>query len=98
MNVVVSKIGVVSGSASRLRPWPPCTIVVASRIRLSITTAPAWRIANLRLDCRRGDPIRAGGDDGLDELAVGVLVAAIDELRDEEPPIGAFVVHAAEVE
>src|SRR5262249_57818135 len=91
-------MGVVSGSASRLSPWLPCTIAVASRMRLSITTAPDHRIANSGLDRGAGDPVRAGRDDGVDELAVGVLVAAVHELGDGEPPIGPLVVHAAKVE
>src|SRR6188508_160954 len=53
-------------------------------------------IPKSRLD--RGNPIAAGGYDRLDELAVGVFVATIDELREAEVSIRAFVVNAGEVE
>src|SRR5574339_887984 len=46
----------------------------------------------------RGNPIATGGDDRLDELTVGVLVAAIDEFREAEMTIRPFVVDALEIE
>src|SRR5258708_1997621 len=46
----------------------------------------------------RFDSLAAGGDDRLDELVVGVLVAAVDELRDAVPAIGSFVVDSREIE
>src|SRR5688572_18254269 len=46
----------------------------------------------------RFDAIAAGADDRLDELAVGILVAAIDELCDGMNAIRPFVEDAAEVE
>ena len=48
------------------------------------------------MDCF--DALAAGADHRLDELAVGVAVAAIGELRQRQRAIGSFVVDAAEVE
>src|SRR6266545_461447 len=42
--------------------------------------------------------LATGADDGLDELAVRVLVAAIDELRERVHPVGSLIVHAGEIE
>ena len=53
-------------------------------------------ITKSRLD--RDDPLAAGGDDRLDELVVGVLVAAIDELAEAVVAIGPLVVDAGEIE
>jgi len=44
------------------------------------------------------DPLSASADDRLDELAVGVLVAAIDELAERLPPIGSFIVNAGKIQ
>ena len=46
----------------------------------------------------RDDPFAARGHDGLDELVVGVLVAAIDQLAKAEVTIGPFVVDAGKVQ
>jgi hypothetical protein len=48
------------------------------------------------LDCF--EQIAAGRHYGLDELAVGVLVAAIDELGEGVNTVRAFVVDAVEIE
>src|SRR5258708_7943125 len=48
------------------------------------------------LDCL--DAFAARGDDGLDELVVGVLVAAIHELGDRIEAIGPLVVDAGKIE
>ena len=50
----------------------------------------------VRLDCF--DALAAGADHRLDELAVGISVAAIDELRQRQRAIGSFVVDAGEIE
>ena len=43
-------------------------------------------------------PLAAGADDRLDELAVGILVAAIDELAERLSPVGSFIVHPSEIQ
>ena len=48
------------------------------------------------MDCL--EEIAARRDDRLDELPVGVLVAAIDELREPVDAIGSLVVDALEIE
>ena len=48
------------------------------------------------MDCR--DPLAARADDRLDELAVGILVAAVEQLAQRVRAIGPFVVDAGEIE
>ena len=48
------------------------------------------------MDCL--EEIAARRDDWLDELPVGVLVAAIDELGEPVDPVGSLVVDALEIE
>ena len=49
-----------------------------------------------RLD--RFGGLGAGADDGLDELAVGVFIAAVDELGERLRSVGTLVVDPAEVQ
>src|SRR3954451_10699273 len=53
-------------------------------------------VTNSRLDCF--DALAAGRQDRVDELVIGVLVAAIDELGDAVMAVRALVVDAREVE
>ena len=59
---------------------------------LQISSCPADAIDRLDLN-----PLAAGTDDGLDELAVGVFVAAIHELRERLDAIRALIVHTREI-
>jgi len=44
------------------------------------------------------EPLAAGADDGLDELAVGVLVGPLGQLGQILPPVRRFIIRAAQIE
>ena len=92
-------MGVVRGAASSRMPsatWMSRVGWFHDQEADCIAQAAAGARANSPLDCF--EEIAARRDDRLDELAVGILVAAVDELGERVDAIGAFVVDAVEIE
>src|SRR3954469_10997245 len=90
--VVVSKMGVVSGTGLPGTRSPPRTRSVMRdmgfRLRLRASTSDFWLPSS---DRSTADPLSARADDRLDELVVRILVSAAHQLGEILPPVGSIV-------
>src|SRR5258708_35090306 len=91
-------MGVVRGSASRFAPALPWMISVDGRMVSSQFTVHSSQFEVTNSGWDLFDALAAGRDHRLDELVIGVLIAAIDELRDGVEPVRTLVVNTREIE